>query len=94
MAELRKLTNKDGTVWQVDYDAPDGMRVRKCFNLRKDAEAYAGKAVSAKREGRYDDVFKVKKKTQVTSAELSNRYVENFQTQKAFYSSKKMQWRR
>jgi integrase len=89
MAKIRKLTNKDGTAWQVDYYDPAGKRVRKCFAMKKDAEAYVGKAVSAKREGRYDDVFKVKKETQVTFAELSGRYVENFGTQRAFESSKR-----
>lgn len=37
----------------------------KCFPLKKDAEAYLGKVQVAKREGRYHDVFDVKKETRL-----------------------------
>ena len=65
MATIRKRTNRKGTVWQIDYYDPQGKRVMKCFPLKKDAEAYLGKVQAAKREGRYHDVFDVKKESQV-----------------------------
>ena len=84
MATIRKRTNRKGTVWQIDYYDPQGKRVMKCFPLKKDAEAYLGKVQAAKKEGRYHDVFDVKKETQVTFNELADRYVENFRSQKCF----------
>jgi integrase len=84
MATIRKRTNRKGTVWQIDYYDPQGKRVMKCFPLKKDAEAYLGKVQAAKREGRYHDVFDVKKEIQVTFNDLAARYVENYQGQKCF----------
>jgi integrase len=84
MATIRKRTNRKGTVWQIDYYDPQGKRVMKCFPLKKDAEAYLGKVLAAKKEGRYQDVFDVKKETQVTFNDLADRYIENFGTQKSF----------
>lgn len=60
MATIRKRTNRKGTVWQIDYYDPQGKRVMKCFPLKKDAEAFLGKVLAAKKEGRYHDVFDVK----------------------------------
>ena len=71
MAKIRKRINKAGITWQIDYYDPEGKRVMKCFPLKKDAEAYLAKAVAAKKEGRYHDVFDVKKETQVTFNELA-----------------------
>jgi hypothetical protein len=84
MATIRKRTNRKGTVWQIDYYDPQGKRVMKCFPLKKDAEAYLGKVQAAKREGRYHDVFDVKKESQVSFDDLADRYIENFQSQKCF----------
>ena len=89
MAKIRKRVNKEKITWQIDYYDPEGKRVMKCFRLKKDAEDYLGKVVAAKKEGRYHDVFDVKKETQVTFNELAGKYVENFGTQKAFQSSKR-----
>jgi len=61
----------------------------KCFPLKKDAEAYLGKVLAAKKEGRYQDVFDVKKESQTTFNELADRYVENFGSQRAFNTSKR-----
>ena len=88
MATMRKRTNRKGTVWQIDYYDPQGKRVMKCFPLKKDAEAYLGKVQAAKREGRYHDVFDVKKEIQITFNELADRYEENFGTQNFFKSFK------
>lgn len=85
MAKIRKRINKKGGLsWQIDYYDPQGKRVMKCFPLKKDAEAYLGKVQAAKKEGRYHDVFDVKKETQVTLNTLADRYIENFQSQKCF----------
>jgi hypothetical protein len=84
MATVKKKINKKGTVYRVDYYDPDRRRRRKDFSLRKDAEAYRGKVEAAKKEGRYFEVFDVKRETQVTFDELADRYVENFQCQKCF----------
>jgi integrase len=90
MANIKKKINKGGTVWRVDYYDPDGKRIRKDFPLKKDAEAYLGKVVSAKKEGRYHDVFDVKKETLITFNKLVDHYVENFQIQKAFRTKRYM----
>lgn len=89
MAKITKRQGKRGVSWVVDYLDPTGRRRRKFFPLKKDAEAYLGKVVSTIREGRYHDVFDVKKETQVTFNELADRYEENFKTQKAFNRSKR-----
>jgi integrase len=73
----------------VDYLDPEGKRKRKFFPLKKDAEAYLGKVVAAKREGRYYDVFDVRKETQVTFNELAHEYEKHYQSQKSFAKSKR-----
>ncbi len=89
MAKLRKRVNKAGITWQIDYYDSEGKRVMKCFPKKAEAEAYLGKVVAAKKEGRYHDVFDVKKETQVTFNELAGEYVKNFGTQRAFQTSKR-----
>lgn len=84
MAKIRKRSGKKDVTWQIDFYDPEGKRVMKCFPKKADAEAYLGKVVSAKKEGRYHDGFDVKKETQVTFDELADRYVENFGDQKSF----------
>ncbi len=88
MATIRKRSNRKGITWQIDYYDPQGQRVMKCFPKRVDAEAYLGKVVAAKKEGRYHDVFDVKKETRTTFNELAARYVENFKTQRSFIGFK------
>lgn len=89
MAKVVKQTGKKGIAWVVDYFNPEGKRRRKFFPLRKDAEAYLGKVLAAKKEGRYHDVFDVKKESQTSFNKLCALYVENFGTQKAFKTSKR-----
>jgi integrase len=89
MANIKKKVNKGGTVWRVDYYDPGGRRVRKDFPLKKDAEAYLGKVMAAKKEDRYFDVFDVKKETRITFNELAERYVENFGKQRSFVGFKR-----
>lgn len=50
MAKVIKRQGKRGVSWVVDYLDPEGKRKRKFFPLKKDAEAYLGKVVAAKRE--------------------------------------------
>jgi integrase len=85
---VRRRTNKKGVVWQIDYYDPQGKRTRKDFKLKKDAEAYLGKVLASMKEGRYQDVFDVKKESQITFGELADMYEENFQTQKSFQGFK------
>lgn len=61
MATIRKRSNRKGIVWQIDYYDPQGKRVMRCFPKKTDAEAYLGKVLAAKKEGRYEDVFDLKK---------------------------------
>lgn len=89
MAKVLKRVGKKGVSWVVDYFTPEGKRRRKFFPLKKDAEAYLGKVVSAKREGRYHDVFDVKKETLVTFNELADEYVKNFGGQRSFEGFKR-----
>jgi len=90
VATVRKRISTKGKVsYQVDYYDPQGKRIMKCFSKKADAEAYGGKAEAAKREGRYEDIFDVKKESLTTFNELCALYVENFGTQKAFNTSKR-----
>jgi integrase len=85
MATVRKRISKKGKVsYQVDYYDPQGKRIMKCFSKKADAEAYGGKAEAAKREGRYEEIFDVKKGTKTLFNELADRYVENYRGQKCF----------
>ena len=84
MAKITKRQGKRGVSWVVDYLDPAGKRKRKFFPLRKDAEAYLGKVLAAKREGRYYDIFDVKKETRVSFNELADRYEENYRGQRSF----------
>lgn len=79
MAKIRKRDNS----YQIDYFDPDGKRIRKSFQKRKDAEAELGKRVSLIAEGRYLDV---KKDYKTTLGELLDKYVENYKDQGAFSS--------
>jgi len=89
MATIRKRSNRKGITWQIDYRDPHGKRVMKCFHKKADAEAYLGKVLAAKKEGRYHDVFDVKKETQIIFKDLADRYVENFETQSFFINFKR-----
>lgn len=89
MAKIIKRQGKKGVSWVVDYLDPEGRRRRKFFPLKRDAEAYLGKVVATIREGRYYDVFDVKKETQVTFRELADRYEENYRAQRSFERSKR-----
>jgi hypothetical protein len=84
MATIRKRSNRKGITWQIDFYDPQGKRVMKCFPLKKDAEAFLGKVLAAKKEERYHDVFDVKKETQFTFNDLADRYAENYRGQKCF----------
>jgi len=85
MAKVTKEISKTGIVsYKADYFNPEGKRRRKFFALKKDADAYLGKVLAAKKEGRYHDVFDVKKETLVTFNELADRYVENYGQQRSF----------
>jgi hypothetical protein len=68
----------------VDYCTPEGKRRRKYFPLKKDGEAYLGKVLATKKEGRYHDVFDVKKETLVSFDELADEYVRNYGGQRSF----------
>lgn len=86
MATIKKRVGKKKVTWRIDYYDPEGKRVRKDFDLKKDADAYLGKVQAAKKEGRYHDIFDIKKESQVTFNELADRYVEIYGGQKSFYT--------
>jgi integrase len=71
MAKVKKRGNS----WQIDYNDPNGKRIRKAFKKKKDAEAELAKRVSLIAEGRYLDV---KKDLKITLGELVEKYLENF----------------
>ena len=91
MATIKKRVGKKKVTWRADYYDPQGKRVRKDFDLKKDAEAYLGKVMAAKKEGRYHDVFDIKRESQVTFNELADRYEEIYGgNQKSFYTKNYM----
>jgi integrase len=71
MAKVKKR----GNTWQIDYNDPNGKRIRKAFKKKKEAEAELAKRVSLIAEGRYLDV---KKDLKITLGELVKKYLENF----------------
>jgi len=81
MAKIRKRGNS----YQIDYFDPNGKRVRKSFDKKKDAEAELGKRVSLIAEGRYLDV---KKDYKTSLKELLNKYKENYKNQRSFQGGK------
>ena len=81
MAKIRKRGNS----YQIDYFDPNGKRVRKSFDKKRDAEAELGKRVSLIAEGRYLDV---KKDYKTTLKELLDKYKENYKNQRSFQSGK------
>ncbi|MCD6265273.1 MAG: site-specific integrase [Deltaproteobacteria bacterium] len=81
MATIRKRGNS----YQIDYFDPNGKRVRKSFDKKKDAEAELGKRVSLIAEGRYLDV---KKDYKTTLKELLDKYKENYKNQRSFQGGK------
>jgi integrase len=88
MAKVTKREGKKGVSWVADYFNPEGQRIRKAFALKKDAEAYLGKVLATKKEGRYHDVFDIKKGSLVTFNELADEYVKSYQDQKSFANVK------
>ncbi len=89
MATIKKKLNKKGIVWRIDYYDPEGKRVRKDFRLKNQAEAYLGKVQAAKEEGRYYDIFDIKKESPVIFDELANQYAESFRSQRCFSGLKR-----
>lgn len=89
MVAIRKITTDNGVSWVIDCYDPQGRRIKKRFPKKAEAEAYLGKVVSSIREGRYEDIFEVKKESQTTFNELADLYVENYQDQKSFYTFKR-----
>ncbi len=89
MAKVIKRIGKKGVAWVVDYFTPEGKRKRKFFDLKKDAEDYLSKVKVSLKEGRYHDVFDVKKESLVTFSELADKYVENYRTQRCFQDLKR-----
>jgi hypothetical protein len=90
MANLRKVTTKEGTSWKVDYYDPQGRRFKKRFKKRADAEAYLAKVVTSIKEEKYEDIFEKKKEALVTFDEMADKYTESCQFQKSFASFKQM----
>ncbi|HUV58948.1 MAG TPA: site-specific integrase [Desulfatiglandales bacterium] len=82
MATIRKRGNS----YQIDYFDPNGKRVRKSFDKKKDAEAELGKRVSLIAEKRYLDV---KKDYTTTFKELLDKYKENYKDQLSFHTWKR-----
>jgi integrase len=89
MANLRKVTTKEGISWKIDYYDPQGRRVKKRFKKKADAEAYLGKVVSSIKEEKYEDIFEKKKTPPVTFEELADHYVEIYRHQRSFHNFKK-----
>jgi integrase len=82
---IRKREGRRGVTWQIDYLDPNGKRVRQSFKKKGEAVAELGKRVSLIGEKRYLDV---KKDYKTTFKELIEKYVENFQQQRSFRTSK------
>jgi integrase len=82
MATIRKRGNS----YQIDYFDPNGKRVRKSFDKKKDAEAELGKRVSLIAEKRYLDV---KKDYKTTLGEILDKYKENYKSQPSFKNWKR-----
>ena len=90
MSKIHKLVSPStGKIsWKIYWYDPEGKQKSKTFGNKKVAEAYQAKVQVSKKEMRYHDVFDVKKETRLTFNALADKYVEEFKTQKSFFSSK------
>jgi hypothetical protein len=88
MANLRKVTTKEGTSWKVDYYDPQGRRIKKRFKKKAEAEAYLAKVVTSIKEEKYEAIFEKKQETPITFHELADQYIETSRFQKSYASFK------
>ncbi len=88
---IKKVSTDQGTRWEVDYRDPQGHRLRRRFERKKDAELLEATAKAAKHSGKYDDIFGTAPKNSHTFRQAMEIYVENFQGQKS-YSRWKRVW--
>jgi integrase len=73
---LRKVTNKKGTAWILDYYEPDTKkRVMKRFKRKSEAEAVMGMIQVTKNEGRYAQVFKPEPSPATLFKDLAEDYL-------------------
>jgi len=83
---IRKRRGNKGNTYQIDYFDPTGMRIRRSFKKKKDAEAELAKRISLRAEGRYLDI---KKDFTTTLVELLDKYEENYKDQASFIKGKR-----
>jgi hypothetical protein len=85
MGTVRKIVStKTGKVsWQIDYLDPDGKRIRKNYNKKKDADAILAKRVNDINAGDYVDPQKYRK---ATLKELVEKYEENYRENKPLFN--------
>jgi integrase len=84
MAKVKKIVNKGKVSWNVDYRTPEGQRVQKRFDYRKDADDYLAKITVAIKEDTYETLFERRKEAPLTFDELAAKYTEICQFDKSF----------
>jgi integrase len=81
---IKKRVGKKKTSWYLCYYDDQGKQIWKSFDTQKEAKAYEGKVLVAKKENRYHEVFDVKKETRISFNELADKYVAIHRDQKCF----------
>ncbi len=75
--KLKKVLNKNGYAWLLDYYEPGTMkRVKRRFDKKSEAEAVMGAIQVAKNQGRYAEVFKPAATPAVLFKDLVKDYMD------------------
>jgi integrase len=92
--KIKKVFNKGGYVWQIDYRDPEGKRVIRRFEKLAEADAVLTSVKKAKLEGTYGEIFgeilEKKKKPKYLFNDLAQDYLVAYQGQKTFIDKQQM----
>jgi len=80
---IKKVATAQGQRYEVDYRDPQGRRLRRRFDKKKDADVFEGAVRTAKQTGQFAEIFGEKEKTP-TFEEAMKVYVENNRGQKSY----------
>jgi integrase len=85
---IKKVMTKSGPRWEVDYRDPEYRRLRRRFDRKKDADAFEATVRTAKRTGKFKEIFGEDKTKSPLFLEAMKDYLEISRGQKSFSSFK------
>lgn len=80
----KKIFNKSGYAWLIDFYDPQGKRVKRRFKKLADAEAVLAMVKVAKLEGNYGEKFGKKPEPEYRFDDLARDYLETYRGQKSY----------